>query len=279
MLIGDCSDRLIGTYDIYAQRTDHPSGAANLPLGQTQSGAIVSPAESDTYTFSANAGDVLNFTMVTTSGNLSPRIRLYKPDGTLLSSANPGACNGFVVEMNTVQLPAAGTYTVLAGDCSDTRAGGYNFYAQRTKNPSGALNLPFGQTQTGLIAAAAQSNTYTFSANANDVVNFTIVTTSSTLSPKIRVYKPDGTPLGSANPEACNGSVSELNTLNLPVAGLYSVLVGDCSDRLAGNYNLYAQRTNNASGSAGVLFGQTQSGVIGLPAGATPIPLVPMAAA
>ena len=51
--------------------------------------------------------------------------------------------------------------------------GGYAIYAQRTNNPSGAANLPLAQTGTGSISSAAQSNSYTFSANANDVVGFT----------------------------------------------------------------------------------------------------------
>jgi hypothetical protein len=38
--------------------------------------------------------------------------------------------------------------------------------------------LPLGQPTTGMIGSAAQSNSYTFSANANDLVNFTMTTTS-----------------------------------------------------------------------------------------------------
>ena len=110
------------------------------------------------------------------------------------------AASGSTVEMNTVPLPASGTYTVLVGDCSDTNTGDYEIYAQRTNNPSGAANLPFGQAQTGTIGSAAQSNSYTFSANANDVVDFTMVTTSGSLSPKIRLYNPAGTLLSYAYP-------------------------------------------------------------------------------
>ena len=61
--------------------------AAALPFGQTQTGTIGSAAQSNSYTFSANANDVVYFTMTNTSGNLSPKIRLYNSAGTLLSSA------------------------------------------------------------------------------------------------------------------------------------------------------------------------------------------------
>ena len=48
------------------------------------------------------------------------------------------------MELNTVTLPATGTYTVLVGDCGDTNTGSYLIYAQRTNNPAGAAVLLFG---------------------------------------------------------------------------------------------------------------------------------------
>ena len=270
VLVGDCADTNTGNYEIYVQRTDNPSGAATLPFGQTLTGSIGSATQSNTYTFSANANDVVDFTMVATSGSLVPKIRLYNPDGTLLSSAASGVpygCCGSTLEMNTVQLPASGTYTVLVGDCADTNTGDYVIYTQRTNNPSGAATLPFGQTQTGSISSVAQNNSYTFSANANDVVDFTMVATSGSLVPKIRLYNPDGTLLGSAAsgvPYGCSGSTIEMNTVQLPASGTYTILVGDCSDTNTGNYAIYAQRTNNPTGPAPLLFGgQVQTGTIG----------------
>src|SRR5260370_17057332 len=57
-----------------------------------------------------------------------------------------------------------------------------------------AAILPFGgQPQTGTISSVAQSNSYTFSASANDVISFTLVATNGKLSPRIRVYKSPGT--------------------------------------------------------------------------------------
>jgi hypothetical protein len=263
VLLGDCSDTNAGSYEIYAQRTANPSGAANLVFGQTQTGTISLATQSNSYTFRANANDLADFTMVATSGSLSPKIRLYNPAGTLLNSANPGNCYGSTIEMNTVTLPASDTYTVLVSDCSDTNTGNYVIYAQRTTNPSGAASLPFGQTQTGSISSATQSNSYTFSANANDLVDFTMVATSGSLSPKIRLYNPAGTLLSSANPGNCYGSTIEMNTVTLPASGTYTVLLGDCGDTNTGNYAIYAQRTNNPAGPIGLLWGQVQPGMIG----------------
>jgi MBG domain-containing protein/chitobiase/beta-hexosaminidase-like protein/pre-peptidase len=269
VLVGDCSDTNTGTYDIYVQRTDNP-GQPFVPIlpGQTQTGAISLPAQSNTYTFSANAGDVLDFTMVTTSGSLSPEIQLYNPDGTLNSSVANYLCSGSTIEMNPVTLKQKGTYILLVGDCSETITGKYAIYSQRINNPGGIIvPLPPGQTVAGAIASAAQSNTYTFSANAGDQVDFTLTATSGSLSPKIRIYvESTGLLASSAANYLCSGSTIELNTVKIPVTGTYTVLVGDCSDTNTGNYDIYSQRTNNPTPAVPIDWGQVQSGKISLPA-------------
>ncbi len=262
VIFGDCSDTLSGDYVIYAQRVNNPSGAEFLPFDQVQTGMIVSPAQSNAYTFNANATDVIDFTMLTTSGNLSPKIRLYSPTGGLVAENWNYGCSGSDLELNSVSLPSTGTYTVLFGDCSDSLSGDYLIYAQRTENPFGPGYLPFGQTQSGSIASPTQSNTYIFSANANDVFDFTTATTSGNLSPKIRLYGPNGGLVAQNWNYGCSGSILELNTVTLSSTGTYTVLISDCSDTLTGDYALYAQRTNNPSGAAMLLLGQTQTGSV-----------------
>jgi hypothetical protein len=268
LLVGDCSDTNTGNYELYSQRTDNP-GAPVVPLlfGQTEAGMIGSAGQSNTYTFSANAGDVVYLDLVVTSGNLAPKIRLYDPNGTLnISNAN-NECGGPALETTTAQLPVTGVYTLLVGDCSDTNTGNYELYSQRTNNPRvPVVPLLFGQTGAGMIGSAAQSNTYTFSANAGDVIYLDLVVTSGNFAPKIHLYDPNGTlNISNANNE-CGGPALETTTAQLPVTGVYTLLVGDCSDTNTGNYELYSQRTNNPTGPVPVDWGLTQTGRIGLPA-------------
>jgi hypothetical protein len=265
VLVGDCSDTNTGDYEIYAQRTEHPVGPAKLPPGQTQMGTIGSEGRSNTYAFTGNAHEVVDFTMVKTSGSLSPKIRLYDPTGKLISSASNAYCSGSTIE-DTVTLPATGTYTVLVGDCSDKLTGNYGIYRQNTKQVAGEATLLFGPSQTDLIGSAAQSNTYIFSGSKSETIDLTMVTTSGSLSPKIRLYGPTGALLSSASNAYCSGSAIEMNTVKLPANGTYTVLVGDCSDDLTGNYAIYAQSTNNPFGPAPLLWGQVQTGIIGSPA-------------
>jgi len=275
VLLADCSDTNIGTYNIYVQRTNNPSGAINLPFGQTESATISVAAQSNTYTFKANANDVADFTMSTTSGTINPRIRVYDPTGKqIVDAANRnafGTCaGGSTWEADSIPLSTTGTYVVLLGDCSDVNTGTYDIYAQRTDGPPGTT-LAFGKTLTGAITVAAQSNTYTFHANANDVVDLTMTITSGSMSPRIRVYGPTGTQVvDTANRNAfgtcAGGSTWEANTVALSLSGTYTVLLGDCTDQGTGKYDVYLQRTNNPSGAAMILLGQTQSGSLASPA-------------
>src|SRR5665213_1412717 len=247
----DCSGTNTGNYALFLQSINSPVSPITLPVAQVQTGAIGSAALDNTYTFSASANDVVDFTAVTTSGSMSPRIRLYSATGALLSDqANrygDGVCSGgSVVELNTVTLTASGTYTVLVGDCSDTNTGAYNLYMQRPENPTGPINLPFGQVTTGTIGSAGLDNTYTFSANANDVVDFTAVATGGNLSPRIRLYSPTGVLLSDqanryGDGVCSGGSAVELNAVALAASGTYTVVVGDCVDTSTGSYTLTSQ--------------------------------------
>jgi hypothetical protein len=157
-------------------------------------------------------GEVIDLTMTPTSGSLAPKIQLYSPSATLLSTANNFDCGAAPVEMNTVMLSSAGTYTVIVSDCSSTNTGNYNLYFQSTNSPAGAASLPFDQTVSGAIGSAAQSNTYTFSAAASDVIDITMTTTSGSLAPKIRLYNPNGELNTSSSNFDCGAAPVEMNT-------------------------------------------------------------------
>jgi len=240
--ISDCTGIYTGTYDLYLQRLNDPGGTiVTLPYGETAAGTITSGVENNTYTFSANKNDLIDFT-ISRVGNLAPRIRLYNSAGTELGSATNPSCLSSEVEWNAVKMPANDTYTLLVGDCSNTWTGTYTLYTQRTNNPSETIPVLWHQVQTGSITEAAQSDTYTFEGIANDTVDFTLVR-SGNLSPKIRIFNPDGTPFQSANIPSggCHNTVTQLSNIQIPASGTYTILIGDCTDLWTGNYTLNTQ--------------------------------------
>ena len=117
------------------------------------------------FSLSANAADVVSFTLSVTSGTLQPVIELYGPTGTQIAfnyNGNPFGCSaGSTLEMDNVGIPSTGTYTVLIEDCSDTNTGGYSIFVQRMNNPAGAMPLVFGgRPQSGMIASPISSSSY-----------------------------------------------------------------------------------------------------------------------
>ncbi len=268
VLVNDCASTDTGNYELDAQKTDVGPGPA-LAFGKTVTGTISLPAQSNTYDLAANAGDRVDFILVSTSGTMLPEILVYNPDGTLNASnyANsPFGCSGAVTGLSTVSFATAGTYTILVRDCNDSGTGNYSLYTQRTNNPGSASNLPFGQVVTGLVGAVAGDITYTYAANANDRIVFTLTATTGTMIPAILVYNPDGT-LNSSNyansPFGCSGAVTTLSTNPLPSTGTYTVLAYDCQNTGTGNFALYAQRTNNPSAASSLtLGGVAQSGSV-----------------
>src|SRR5260370_740511 len=226
--------------------------------------------QSVSCTFSGNANDVLDYTMTVTSGTLSPFLQLFNSAGKLIASkanrnGNGSCAGGAVVDMNSVGLPAADTYTLTVSDCAGTNAGDYDLYSQRVSSPVGAASLPFGTVQSGTITLAAQDNTYIFNANANDFVDFTM--TTSGISPRIRVYDPTGklvidTANRFANGACPGGMAWEADGIKLPTAGTYVVLLGDCGDVNTGTYDIYLQRTENAFGAKALAFGKIVMGSI-----------------
>ena len=262
-----------------------PAWATNsLTFGQTVSGTISTAAQTIRYTMAANAGDIVNLNMVTTSGSLQPDVKLYDSTGTLIAEGRNywnGTCHNGptdedgtpMVEMNSQTLSEGGNYVVVVGDCHSSNTGTYDLYVQRLNNPSGAVSLAFDVPQSNTVGLSAQNNTYTFSASANDVVVLVATATSGGLKPKVRLYDPTATLIDEAvnyaNGSCKSGPTDEdgtptvgFDTGALSLSGAYTVLVGDCDDINTGAYELYVQKTNNPSGAAPIAFGQTQSGTI-----------------
>ena len=241
--VSDCGSSNTGGYNLYAQRTNNPSGAANLVFGSTPASLINLPAQFDTYSFSATAGDSIYLAMTATSGTLIPKIYLYNPDGSMNSMHQAGGedCLGTASELNATALPTTGTYTVVLGDCSDTNTGNYSVYAQRVNNPTGATPVFWGQAQSTYLASAAASNAFTFVGHSGNSIGLTATEEGGTIRPVIRLYNPDGSlnvqiP---ANANSCAAATSvALTSVSLTQPGTYTVLVGDCALTGTGTYNL-----------------------------------------
>jgi hypothetical protein len=111
-----------GGYYVYFQRFNAPGNASPLTAGQTISGAISVPAESDTWSFTTNGTERRLLRVTRTNGTLEPRFTVVDTQGNYIC----GSYDTDVAETICVLL-AAGTYTLLINDTFRVRTGEYSF--------------------------------------------------------------------------------------------------------------------------------------------------------
>ena len=102
--------------------------------------------------------------------------------------------------------------------------------------------IGFGETKFGRISSLSEMDTYTFSANAGDIVLIRMHAEWSAY-PKINLYAANGSLIASSY---SLGSFVELEN-TLPVVGIYKILVGDYYGSKQGNYSLYLDSINRLS--------------------------------
>ena len=174
------------------------------------------------YTFSGTTGQQMSITLSgsTYTGCNAVVVSLVKPDGSTLGSA--GICNGSTGFLDSLTLPATGTYTVKV-DPQGTTTGSVTVLLNSFADVTGTIasGTPVSVTTT----ASGQNALYTFSGVTGQSAS--VSTTGSTYTGcnavVISILKPDGSSLGASG--ICNGSSGSLGPLSLPVSGTYKVFV------------------------------------------------------
>jgi hypothetical protein len=257
-----------GTYLVVAGDTSpNFAGTGNyrLTLAKTGAAVTVSPGDEggpmsngamhtgtleigdlDVWTFAAVAGEAIVVRMgETTSGSLTPWLRLYGPTGVALGSSQSAA--GAEV---AVTAGATGTYLVVAADTSSNFAGsgGYRLTLAKTGTPvtvspgdqGGALT---NGAHPGVIDVG-DLDVWTIQAVSGDHLSITMTedVAGGSLTPQLRLYSPTGVLLGS-------NSGTGLATLNVTTAatGRFLLVAGDLSSAFAGS----GAYTLNGSGATG----------------------------
>ncbi len=146
-------DGTTGAYTITLelQQAGQPaaSGAGILAYGQAVSGTITDTTFREFWSFRGTQGDIIDALMTASTGDLDAFLTLNGPDGTTLIEADSGGV-GQDAALFAVQLPASGTYTLVA-----RRAGG-NFGESGTTQGQYTLALTLrsaGDEDTPVIPA------------------------------------------------------------------------------------------------------------------------------
>jgi YD repeat-containing protein len=180
------------------------------------------PGQNALYTFTGTSGQQVsvNLTGSTYTGCNAVTVNILKADGTSLGSTS--LCNTSSGLLNTVTLPADGTYTVKI-DPQGTTTGSITAQLNNFADVLGTITPGTAVTITTTISG--QNARYTFSGTAGQQVSLNL--SGSTYvgcnAVVVSILKPDGSTLGSTG--LCNTATGFLDSLTLPTTGTYTVFV------------------------------------------------------
>jgi YD repeat-containing protein len=190
--------------------------------GTPVTATTTTPGQNALYTFTGTSGQQLsvNLTGSTYTGCNAVIVSILKADGTSLGST--GLCNTSSGLLNTVTLPADGTYTVKI-DPQGTTTGSITAQLNNFADVQGTITP--GTPVTITTTVSGQNARYTFSGTAGQQVSLNL--SGSTYvgcnAVVVSILKPDGSTLGSTG--LCNTATGFLDSLTLPTTGTYTVFV------------------------------------------------------
>ena len=243
---------------------ERPPEPASLSCGDLVSGSIDAAGETDQFTFSAEAGDVVSITVSDTDGEFvttgaDARVFLFSPTGVQLGLFDADSEQVFT-------LPDSGTYTIEVRANNLVSTGSYNLNLECLVPPSpDAVALGCGDLVSGSIDAPAEVDVFHFSAEAGDVVSITVADTGGDFlttgaDARVFLFSPTGVQLGLFDAD------SE-QVFTLPESGTYVIEVKANNLVSTGSYNLNLECLVLPSPDAVALgCGDLVSGSIGAPA-------------
>ena len=227
-----------------------------ISCGEIVSGSISVVGEQDSYTFTADAGDVARVILTKTAGN-NMQVELYDPALVKIASGNTYNGAGSVKLDNT--LTQSGTYTVIVSGYQNNQTGDYIVSWNRINRPCPpATGISCGQIASGSISAVTEQDFYTFTADAGDVARIIVTTTSGGMEPTIELYNSTWTKIASATGWGNNRTIDT----TLAEGGTYTIIVSDYGNSETGDYSIGWYRFNNPCNTTGTTCGQIVSGAL-----------------
>jgi GH24 family phage-related lysozyme (muramidase) len=228
ILMLDADGQQTGTYGIHLQRIITPGGARSLSYGQTLQDTLYQRGEINAYTFSGAAGEVATLRTFATGLGFS-QLELYHADGRLWKRQ----AGSNVLRLDTLHLPAGGTYTVLVMDDNGQETGNYGLHIQRITNPVGAAALTYGQTRQDTLYQRTQVSAYTFIGGLFDTVSIRMDATWPN-GPQLELYRSDGQLL-----KRIGGTgTARIDTFKLSGNGVYTIFALDNDGQQTGSHTV-----------------------------------------
>lgn len=225
---------------VAAQESDETADGGGIEIGSVIEGRIDNQTPRQVYYIDGLRGEVIQFQLQATSGNLDPVLSVFDNTGTLIFSRDDTRGN-LNIEQN-LTLTKTDRYFVVVGRFGYSLGSTTGDFELRMER-AGVLSeqgstLRYGDSVIGTISNTNPQVYYTFQATEGDIITIDMVRGSGTLDPYIQIVNSDRYVV------ADNDDAIGANTRNARVEGLLI--------EQTGTYIIVASRYGTvADGSAG----------------------------
>jgi hypothetical protein len=213
---------------------------------ETKSATIEFDGETHSYYFQAVAGQGVVIEMSRISGGIDPRVQLYDANGIQIAISEVMENNTPRAIIEDHQLNMSGIYTIVASDGSwnvDTGEYGLSLVlipgaTKSPQDPNGGC-IASGETKTGNIYPAGDTDAYCFYGQTGQGVVIEISRISGALEPRVQLYDPNGIRVAISEVMENNTPRAVIEDYQLNMSGIYTIVVSDGSWNVdTGEYGL-----------------------------------------
>ncbi|MEL6636743.1 MAG: T9SS type A sorting domain-containing protein [Bacteroidota bacterium] len=196
--------------------------------------------ETDIYTFSGTAGDVIWIRMRDAESPIDACMELRSPGGDVIGE---DCRNGGVVNIRHFTLPETGTYQIVVSDNRNNDTGPYGLALEILNSPQAALPLKCGDDLFGTIANSVEVQAYSFTIAAGEIATFRMRSANPSLESEISIYDPQGNLVAAKH----SSHLARIEGFTFDQGGTYQIMVTDYNGNDTGDYGLSFQVLNRLS--------------------------------
>ncbi|MCQ3931705.1 MAG: hypothetical protein DPW16_14710 [Chloroflexi bacterium] len=214
-----------------------------LEFGEMREGVFEQEGDIHQFTFFGTTDMVvtLSFSRMDEEATFDPYLRLQSPDGTIIAEDDDIVPTTLDSVINSVILPADGTYTVYAGSATGFGVGSYligiGIGVTVADVERGTLAPDF--TQTATLEFYGARDRWLIGLQAGDVVTVYLkrVDNTTTFDPMVELVAPGGESLA-FDDDSGGDSNALITDLTITETGLYSIHVAGFGNSDLGTYEL-----------------------------------------
>lgn len=226
-----------------------------INFGDLISGEITANGQIDSYSFSANAGDVI---YIAAKGfGVAPRVEVFEPGGNEIGEVSSGAS----YQSGSIVIQSSGTHTLTFEDTFGDQTGTYSVGFERIDPATNAVSKQFGDLIEGTFTSPAQVDLYTFSANAGEAI-YLAVKGIDGVAPRAKVYDSNGDFVGSIS----SGASYESGRIYIEQSGTHTLIFEETFLENTGTYYMGLEKVALAENATPKNFGDLIQGTITTPA-------------